>query len=77
MLLSRFPADSCKRLKDARLEIFFFFFVPEEFKSCLFVKMASFGAIPFEVKIAVPLENGKAAREGREHRGSSTSYFSL
>lgn len=60
-----------------RGSVFFFFFVPEEFKSCLFVKMASFGAIPFEVKIAVPLENGKAAREGRGHRGSSTSYFSL
>lgn len=52
------------------------FFVPEEFKSYPFVKMASFGAIPFRVKVAVPLENGKAAKEVGEHLRSSTSIFS-
>lgn len=37
-------------------------------------QMASFGAILFKVKIGVPLENGKAARE-RVHQGCCASPF--
>lgn len=48
-------AARASRMRGSR----FSFFVPEEFKIYPFVKMASFGAIPFRVKIAVPLENGK------------------